>query len=67
MQINLTALFDNVNEYRKRTGAGTGGVADSVLGGAEKVVDVLSIPNRLQEYVIRSGVFTGELERLIQT
>ena len=59
-------LTNTVNEYRKHTGAGTGGVADSVLGGAEKVVDVLSIPNRLQEYVIRRGVFTGEMERLIQ-
>lgn len=59
-------LTDTVNEYRKHTGAGSGGVADKVLGGAEKVVDVLSIPNRLQEYVIRRGVFTGEMERLIQ-
>ena len=59
-------LTNTVNEYRKHTGAGSGGVADSVLGGAEKVVDVLSIPNRLQEYVIRRGVFTGEMERLIQ-
>ena len=61
-----TALFDNVNEYRKRTGAGSGGVADGVLGAAESVVDVLSIPNRIQEYVIRRGVFTGELERLLK-
>ena len=61
-----TALFDNVNEYRKRTGAGTGGVGDKLLGAGESVVDVLSIPNRVQEYVIRRGVFTGELERLLK-
>lgn len=59
-------LTNTVNEYRRHTGAGSGGVTDSVLSGAEKVVDVLSIPNRLQEYVIRRGVFTGEMERLIQ-
>ena len=62
----LNVLENTVNEYRRHTGAGSGGLADSVLGGAEKVVDVLSIPNRLQEYVIRRGVFTGEMERLIQ-
>jgi hypothetical protein len=61
-----TALFDNVNEYRKRTGAGSGGPVDGVLSAAESVVDVLSIPNRIQEYVIRRGVFTGELERLLK-
>ncbi len=61
-----TALFDNVNEYRKRTGAGSGGVGDKLLGAGESVVDVLSIPNRIQEYVIRRGVFTGELERLLK-
>lgn len=61
-----SALFDNVNEYRKRTGAGSGGAVDATLGAAESVVDVLSIPNRIQEYVIRRGVFTGEVERLLQ-
>jgi hypothetical protein len=59
-------LTNTVNEYRKHTGAGSGGLTDSILGGSEKVVDILSIPNRLQEYVIRRGVFTGEMERLVQ-
>jgi len=61
-----SALFDNVNEYRKRTGAGSGGAVDATLGAAESVVDVLSVPNRIQEYVIRRGVFTGEVERLLK-
>ena len=61
-----SALFDNVNEYRKRTGAGSGGAVDATLSAAESVVDVLSVPNRIQEFVIRRGVFTGEMERLLQ-
>lgn len=61
-----SALFDNVNEYRKRTGAGSGGPVDATLGAVEGVVDVLSIPNRIQEYVIRRGVYTGEMERLLK-
>lgn len=63
---NFKALQNNVNEYRKATGAGKGGVADGVLSGAESVVDVLQIPNRIQEFVIRRGVFTGEMERLLK-
>lgn len=61
-----SALFDNVNEYRKRTGAGSGGAVDATLGAVEGVVDVLSTPNRIQEYVIRRGVYTGEMERLLK-
>jgi len=61
-----TALFDNVNEYRKRTGAGSGGAVDATLSAVESVVDVLSTPNRIQEYIIRRGVYTGEMERLLK-
>ena len=60
------ALQNNVNEYRKASGAGKGGAVDTVLSGAESVVDVLQVPNRIQEYVIRRGVFTGEMERLLK-
>ena len=61
----FTALFDNVNEYQVATGRGSGGVLDTVLSRGEDVVNMLNTPNRIQEYVIRRGVFMGELERLV--
>ena len=58
-------MFDNVNEYQVATGRGSGGVLDTVLSRGEDVVNMLNTPNRIQEYVIRRGVFMGELERLV--
>ena len=60
------ALFDNVNEVRRSTGAGKGMVGDKQLSAVEDVVSLLNTPNRIQEFVIRRGVFIGELERLVK-
>lgn len=60
------ALFEQVNEYRRATGAGTGGAVDKTLSTIEGAVDILSTPNRIQEFVIRRGVYTGEMERLLK-
>ena len=59
-------IRDNVNEYRKFAGRGEGGVSDAVFSKMEDVVDVMQIPNKIQEYMIRNGAFTGELERLVK-
>ena len=64
-------MFNTINEIRKSTGAGTaktklGRGVDGVLNAAEMGVDVLNLPNRWQEFLIRRGAFTGELERLVQ-
>ena len=61
----FTSLFDNINEYQTATGRGKGGVTDFVLSRGEDVVNMLNVPNRIQEFVIRRGVFMGELERLV--
>ena len=61
-----SALFDNVNEVRRNTGAGKGMFGDKQLSAVEDVVSVLNTPNRIQEFVIRRGVFIGELERLVK-
>ena len=58
------SMFNNINEIQKLTGRGSGSKLDSVLTGMEDVVDVLNVPNRWQEYLIRRGTFLGELERL---
>jgi hypothetical protein len=58
------SMFNNINEIQKLTGRGSGSKLDSVLTGMEDVVDVLNVPNRWQEYLIRRGTFIGELERL---
>ena len=60
------ALFDNVNEVRRNTGAGKGMLGDKQLSAVEDVVSLLNTPNRIQEFVIRRGVFIGELERLVK-
>ena len=60
------ALFDNVNEVRRNTGAGKGMIGDKQLSAVEDVVSLLNTPNRIQEFVIRRGVFIGELERLVK-
>ena len=65
-QKQFSALFDNVNEYQKATGRGKGGALDGVLSKGEDVVNMLNTPNRIQEFVIRRGVFMGELERLVK-
>jgi hypothetical protein len=59
-------MFNQINEVRRSTGAGTGGLLDGTLTLAEKGVDVINFPNRWQEYLIRRGTFTAELERLVK-
>ena len=64
-------MFNTINEIRKSTGAGKaktklGRGVDAILNKAEAGVDILNIPNRWQEFLIRRGAFTGELERLVQ-
>ena len=64
-------MFNTINEIRKSTGAGKaktklGKGVDGILNAAEVGVDALNLPNRWQEFLIRRGAFTGELERLVQ-
>jgi len=59
-------MFNNLNEIRKAKGAGTGTIGDKALSLAEKGVDVLNLPNRWQENLIRRASFTAELERLVK-
>ncbi len=65
---NRTQLqaFENVNEVRRNTCAGKGMLGDKQLSAVEDVVSLLNTPNRIQEFVIRRGVFIGELERLVK-
>ena len=64
-------MFNTINEVRRSTGQGTaktkfGKGVDGVLTAAESVVDVINLPNRWQEHLIRRGAFAGELERLVK-
>lgn len=59
-------LFNNINEIQKLTGRGEGGSLDGILSKLEDGVDLLNTPNRWQEYMVRRGVFFGELERLVK-
>lgn len=59
-------MFNQINEIRRSQGAGAGGALDNILSAAEKGVDVINGPNRWQEYLIRRGTFTAELERLVK-
>jgi len=59
-------MFNNINEIQKITGRGTGSKVDKVLSELEDAVDTLNTPNRWQEYLVRRGVFFGEMERLVR-
>ena len=65
-QKQFKGMFDNINEYQTATGRGKGGAVDGILSKGEDVVNMLNIPNRIQEFTIRRGVFMGELERLVK-
>ena len=57
-------MFNQINEVRRHTGAGSGGKLDKTLTAIETGVDFLNTPNRWQEYLVRRASFLGELERL---
>lgn len=57
-------MFNNLNEIQQATGRGTGTAFDKVMSAAEDFTDVLNVPNRWQEYLVRRASFMGELERL---
>lgn len=64
MSQQFDMMYNQINEVRRATGAGTGGKLDKTLTFIEDGVDVLNTPNRWQEYLVRRGSFLAELERL---
>ena len=59
-------MFNQINEVRRSTDIGTDTILGKALDFAEKGVDIINTPNRWQEYLIRRGTFTAELERLVK-
>jgi len=64
-------LFGAVGELRKSMGRGQhtnliANAADFVYTKGEDAVEFLNGPNRLQEFMIRRGVFLGQLRRLLK-
>jgi len=64
MSQQFDMMYNQINEVRRATGAGTGGKLDKALTFIEDGVDVLNTPNRWQEYLVRRSSFLAELERL---
>ena len=64
MSQQFDMMYNQINEVRRATGAGTGGKLDKTLTFIEDGVDVLNTPNRWQEYLVRRSSFLAELERL---
>jgi len=65
------SLFGGINELQKLTGRGqaetvVGKAFDKAYGILEDGVQVVNIPNRMQEFMIRRGTFLGEMERLVR-
>lgn len=58
-------MFNNLNEIQEATGRGTGTSFDKIMSAAEDFTDILNVPNRWQEYLVRRATFLGELERLV--
>lgn len=64
-------MFNNINEIQEMTGRGqattrTGKAFDTVLTAMEDGTDILNIPNRWQEYLVRRAMFFGEAQRLVR-
>lgn len=65
-QTQAKRMFDNLNEIRKATGRGEGGLSDKILSPLEDVVEMMNTVNQWQEHLVRRGVFFGELRRLVK-
>jgi len=65
-QTQSKRMFDNLNEIRKATGRGEGGLSDKLLNPLEDVVEMMNTVNQWQEHLVRRGVFLGELRRLVK-
>jgi len=62
-------LLGQLNEIRRKTGRqeeGNISKLEFTLQKAEDFVDVINIPNRLQEFAVRRATFLGNLESLVR-
>jgi hypothetical protein len=64
-------LFGSLNEIQIGMGKGkatskAGKIVDSILTEGEGIVEMLNIPNRWQEHLVRNGVFFAEMERRLK-
>jgi len=69
------SMFVRLNEIKGSMGRGEGGfknkikkgkVTDAFLSEYEDIVNVLNVPNRWQEHILRSTYFLGDMERIIK-
>ena len=65
-QTQSKRMYDNLNEIRKATGRGEGGLNDKLLNPLEDVVEMMNTTNQWQEHLVRRGAFLGELRRLVK-
>ena len=61
-----SAMFNNINEIQQASGRGRGGFADTILSELEDAVLNMNAMNRWQEFIVRRGIFLGDMERLIR-
>jgi hypothetical protein len=66
MMDQWNAMFNNINEIQQASGRGRGGFADTILSELEDAVLNMNAMNRWQEFIVRRGIFLGDMERLIR-
>ena len=66
MMDQWNAMFNNINEIQQASGRGRGGFVDKLLSEAEDAVLNMNAVNRWQEFIVRRGIFLGDMERLIR-
>ena len=69
MEAYAQKLLGQLNEIRRKTGRVEGDnltKLEGTLQRAENFVDLLNVPNRLQEFAVRRSVFFGELQRIMR-
>ena len=63
-------MFNQLNEIRRASrGTPTGTVGkgfNTVVSELEDFVDFLNVPNRWQEFLVRRGMFFGDIQRLVR-
>jgi len=68
---NLPRFYNQMGELQARMGRGNatstaGKAVDFAVSRAEDAAYYLNVPNRFQEFMLRNGMFLGDMERLVQ-
>jgi len=59
-------FYERINDIQEARGKGSGTIADKIVDPAEDLIQLLNVPNTMQEMMTRKATFVSELERLVK-